>query len=571
MSTLKTKAVRYLAKHVEEVLANQNERGEFRPDAGTHAPFNTDYQQFAYYPLAWLYVFKHPENPWTGSARLLAAVERSLLNNVALQVENGDFYGSTHDHGPRPHANNWRSFTFLRTWELLRGQLDPRLEHACEAALRKALGSVVKSARQQAAEKGFAENHHVRNHPFWYFLAAHALGSAFGDADAVRWARETYERVCAAQHPAGVWFEHEGPVAVYHHVALSALSHYHALTGLQAARAALERSLNFCRLFTYPAGHPIETLDGRTRYTGYAMSILPAAWAHLPAGRAYLHFILDRLLEQPLGGGYQVHGGWLGLPFFTTFARDLPDEEPAPAPGLAPLAGDGVHAPEGLPVRLIRQGPWTVVLSGFTRPAMPENRWCLDYQAHCSVFHEKAGLIVGGGGGKRQAAWSLFNGGVRPLGLPCLAESGSAETRGPSGALLRLNYPGFTAQLEAQVNGDAVTLAAQVDRAAANAAPEPVYLQLPFPMKGDAFVVNGTGHKYEADLQHELMPEKLGASVGREGKFTLHGLEGAQALLHLLPFNTHWRNGWAHREKAMGIVAQPLAFGTPRILTVRVP
>ena len=104
-----------------------------------------------------------------------------------------------------------------------------------------------------------------------------------------------------------------------------------------------------------------------------------------------------------------THGGWLGLPFFTQFARDLalPQYTEAPAAAVPAIVGDGVHEVPALPVRVVRCGPWTVTLSGFTRPEQPKHRWELDYQAHVSIFHEHCGLIVGGGGGKRQAALSL--------------------------------------------------------------------------------------------------------------------------------------------------------------------
>ncbi|MBI3831878.1 MAG: hypothetical protein HY291_20315 [Planctomycetes bacterium] len=572
MPTLKDKAVRHLARHVEEMLSKQNEKGEFWPDAGFLAPYPTDYQQFAFYALAYLYTLDHAENPWKGNARLLQAVERSFRNNLALEDEHGGFLSSSHDQPfSTHHANNWRSFTWLRAWELLRGQIDPKLERACEDGLRRTLPCIWGEAKRQTQEKRFGENHNVRNHPVWYFLATYALGKQFGDQAAMAWAAETFERVCACQHPAGVWFEHDGPVVVYHHISMNGLSHFHALTQAASARAALERSLGFCRLFTYPSGHPVEILDGRTRYTGYVVSILPALWAQIPEGRALLHFLLDKLLEQPLGGGYQVHGGWLGLPFFTQFARDLPEDEPPPAPGVHALVGEGNHAPKDFPVRLIRKGPWTVALSGFTRPELPLQRWCLDYQTHCAIFHEKAGLIVGGGGGKRQAYWSLFSGGARPLGLPSLATEGTVEARGANAATLRLNYPGFRARLDAEVRADEVVLTARVDKPDSGAAaPSPVYLQLPFPMKGEAPVVDGRGGQYVADLQDEILPEALGGAIGRAGKFMLHGFDGARALLHMLPYNTHWRDGRAPREKAMGVVAQPLAYGVERTVTVRV-
>jgi hypothetical protein len=126
------------------------------------------------------------------------------------------------------------------------------------------------------------------------------------------------------------------------------------------------------------------------------------------------------LLQQPLGPGYQTHGGWLGLPFFTQFARDLPQKEPNEALPPPPVSED-IHEVTQMPVRQIRRGPWVVTLSGFTRPEAPKNRWELDYQAHVSIFHERAGLIVGGGGGKgKRRSHCSAAGASRSAGCPVL-------------------------------------------------------------------------------------------------------------------------------------------------------
>jgi hypothetical protein len=568
MPTLRDKAVRYLAKHVEEIISKQNDRGEFFPDAYFKQQWNTDYQQFAYYPLAYLYTLDHAENPWKGNARVFEAVRRSLENNVAILMPDGRTMYSSHDHTPGPHGNNWRNFTWLRTWELLRSALDPKLEQACRIGLERTLPSQVKTAEENINEKGFCQNHNVRNHPVWHLLATLALGRAFGKEKEAAWAAGELEKIAACQHPAGCWFEHNGPVSVYQHITVNGLGHYQALTGSEPMRAALHKALEFKRLFTYPNGHPVETVDGRTRYLGAVMSIPCATWAETAQGRATLHLLLDRLLEQPLGNGYTVHSGWLGLPFFTQFARDLPAAEPQEKLPAA-LPGDGVHQAPGLPVQVLRKGPWTVVLSAFTRPEAPQQRWMLDYQTHLSVFHEKSGLIIGGGGGKRQAHWSLFHGAHREFGLPTLATRGRVETTGPSAARMSLDYPGFSATVNAAIEDDAVNLGVNVERAGGSAA-GPVFLQLPFLLKGEGLVTTGTGTKHGLDIQDEILAKELGDSIGRENRFKISGLKDAHALLHILPYNTHWRDGRSAPEKAMGIVAQPLAFGTAHAVKVTV-
>ena len=43
-----------------------------------------------------------------------------------------------------------------------------------------------------------------------------------------------------------------------------------------------------------------------------------------------------------------------------------------------------------------REGPWFICLSGYTAP-VPQSRWIQDRQNLVSLYHDKAGLILGGG------------------------------------------------------------------------------------------------------------------------------------------------------------------------------
>jgi hypothetical protein len=55
----------------------------------------------------------------------------------------------------------------------------------------------------------------------------------------------------------------------------------------------------------------------------------------------------------------------------------------------------------------IRRGPWFVCLSAYSTP-VAESRWHQDRQNFVSIYHEKTGLILGGGNTKLQPAWSNF-------------------------------------------------------------------------------------------------------------------------------------------------------------------
>jgi hypothetical protein len=55
----------------------------------------------------------------------------------------------------------------------------------------------------------------------------------------------------------------------------------------------------------------------------------------------------------------------------------------------------------------LRQGPWFICLSAYTA-ALDRDRWHQDRQNLVSVWHEKVGLVLGGGNTKLQPAWSNF-------------------------------------------------------------------------------------------------------------------------------------------------------------------
>src|SRR5207237_6675847 len=54
-----------------------------------------------------------------------------------------------------------------------------------------------------------------------------------------------------------------------------------------------------------------------------------------------------------------------------------------------------------------RDGPWFACLSAY-HTSVSQSRWYPDRQNLLSVFHDKTGLIVGGGSTKLQPLWSTF-------------------------------------------------------------------------------------------------------------------------------------------------------------------
>jgi hypothetical protein len=81
-------------------------------------------------------------------------------------------------------------------------------------------------------------------------------------------------------------------------------------------------------------------------------------------------------------------------------------------PGLDrdPLDGDFDYVLGKDEAAVRRHGPWFLVLSAYTAPPATDGsrRWWMDRQNFVSVYHDKTGLILGGGNSKLQPSWSTF-------------------------------------------------------------------------------------------------------------------------------------------------------------------
>ena len=146
---LRTKSVHYLVSCVDELLSRQDEQGVFHPETILPVRYPADFQQFGYYPLALLFTLDHPENTYRGDERLLRAAARSCDHNVDIQAENGGYVSSAWDGGGsgKGSSNNWRTFSFFRTWEYLRDHIDSARASRWEAALERSVDLHFEAAR----------------------------------------------------------------------------------------------------------------------------------------------------------------------------------------------------------------------------------------------------------------------------------------------------------------------------------------------------------------------------------------------------------------------------------------
>ncbi|MFH1566653.1 MAG: hypothetical protein ABIL09_01545, partial [Gemmatimonadota bacterium] len=271
---------------------------------------------------------------------------------------------------------------WIRAYQLVREALDEATRRRWEAGLRLGYEGIARTCLER-----------LHNIPAHHAMGLYCAGQVFERADWREQAAAFMGRVAAAQSPNGWWAEHQGPVVAYNFVYSECLGIYHALSGDAAVLPALERAAVYHANLTYPDGSPVETVDGRNPYHPGRRLGNPG-FSHTPAGRGYL----KEQHAQHIAAGAEFGADYAASMLLHT------GRGPAQPTAAAQERHDWRMGAEAL-VR--RRRPWFLCLSAFIAP-IPENRWGQDRQSFASLFHDDAGLILGGGNTKLQPRWSTF-------------------------------------------------------------------------------------------------------------------------------------------------------------------
>ena len=235
----------------------------------------------------------------------------------------------------------------------------------------------------------------VHNIPTHHAMGLYIAGKVLDRPEWCQQAAEFMKKVVAAQSEGGYWSEGGGPVVLYDFVYVDALGTYYATSGDETVLAALEKAAAFHRHFAYPGGQNVETVDQRNPFHD-RVEAGNVGFTFTPVGRAFLnnqwsHLGLDNLAPDLIAS-------------LLVYGEEGPIEE-APSPDAEQafvLTEGGVDR-----AATVRRGPWFVCLSAYTTPIV-KSRWIQDRQNFVSIYHDKTGLILGGGNTKLQPAWSSF-------------------------------------------------------------------------------------------------------------------------------------------------------------------
>ncbi|MGH7144864.1 MAG: hypothetical protein ACREJ2_12165 [Planctomycetota bacterium] len=572
--SLRALAIQYVAKHLPRLIDAMDKHGWILSDHHFVDNVHTEYHQYGFFCFAELYTLKHPRNPYFQNPKLLKAALKAgdlaarETDDAGLTLFSSQGYSWSRSH------MGWRTYWLMQTYLRLKSHLGAERDRLWRAAIDKQLVGTLQSIEGRRKEAEYCRHGHVHNLYMWSTLCLHRARTDFGRADLGALADEIFRETAAAVRPAGCWSENGGPVAVYDHVTAAALSIYAEETQAPWARETLRKNLEFHLNTTYPDLCPVETFDGRVRYTHYPITILPPSWGTFPEGRGFVRALIRAALKTPFGGGDQPHGPWLGYPFMGEAIRFLPDDV-LPDETWKPQA---VYRMPEEPACVVRSEPWTFSAAAICVPPLPSQRWWLARQNLFSLFHPKHGLILGGGNSKELEFSTVVvhekDGAIRYV------PQESALTVAADGKAATLNLRYGRSRIEAQLAVVSVTQAELRFKLLEAGDAAVVYGQATFlPHMGDKLSWGRgssaklgdqrialsdyelTGKKAETDATHCQIGWKRIAVQLPEGSFVRWPLE---------PFNTHRvDNRYPPYKRVLGVEV-PLKTGETRTIRIDV-
>ena len=386
--------------------------------------------------IALLYTADSPANTMRGSKEVLALASRAgdaLLDDMDSE---GRFSGLKTDGSDWGRGYScWTAYYWLEAYVLLRDYLDPMRRRRWEKGLRL----THTGAARELEEKWKGRTHNIAT---WFAMSLVRAGQVFEVPEWIELGADKCRTTARHQHPDGYWPEGSGPTIGYNLTYVHSLGLYYRFTGDAKVLPALRRATRFHLDFTYPDGTRVETVDGRQRYlahdAGHAGKSAGTGWpgfAVTPEGRGLVAWCVERLRERWPDGGLS--------PGLASAWQHVPDDS-GKTPPQAKRRYLSVYPPKHPRTIVRRSGPWFVCLSGYLTPPRERKnytlkRWIMDRAQHLSIWHEKVGLVVGGGNSKNDPARSTF---IVWSGNRCFYVADSAELKASTkeGDAITLRY-----------------------------------------------------------------------------------------------------------------------------------
>ena len=344
-----------------------------------------------------LYSKSHPVNKHFGDQRMLELAKK-IGDFLVKEQEQGNY--------SKRGDSDWDTYMWLEAYRIL----EPKLGEERKQRWKKVLLEELQLLEPKLLKR---INYPWYNAPFiitspnHYSIYASALlvaGHVFHKPEWIEMSTKVLHRFCVKEQAAdGYWGEHSqaGPTTGYDFLTLTQIALYWEYSEDPAVLAALRRSTDFHKYFTYPDGTPVETINDRNRFWGVSM------WGHFgfsnfADGRRYAAFLTSNF---PYNGDLSSYGG--NMQSFGRIAQNVlyyHEGKTAPIPQDKPNYMYAMKIPAGIR----KTGPWVTTYSGIIAPEVSQNNFFLDRQANFSVFNEHTGLIISGANSKRQPELATF-------------------------------------------------------------------------------------------------------------------------------------------------------------------
>lgn len=510
------------------------------------------------YPLAAAWAIQSDSNPYYHDPKVLEAVMAGGDALIDDADANGQWEfrkkdGSTWGKIYMP----WTYSRWIRAFGLIREAMPPERRARWEKALLLGYSGIARTALG-----------HVHNIPTHHAMGLYHAGQLFERQEWCQQAKDFMAKVVAAQNPGGFWSEHHGPVVAYNFVYSEALGIYYALSGDRSVLPALERAARFHAAFTYPDGSIVETVDERNPYHG-GVHLGNVGFTFTSAGRGYL--ARQFALAAQKGRG----------PDADECASLLLYGEEGPAEPTAAEAQDHTFVLGNREALIRRKGPWFICLSAYHCP-VPENRWHQDRQNLVSIFHDRAGLIVGGGNTKLQPLWSNFTVGdtallhhqpgdpnpkfTPPPGLTHVPSAATLSDGDPPS--LRLEYNGEACRVAVEPVDDR-RIRLRLQATTRTGAPVQAHVTL-LPHLGQTVHTSSGIERKLSEEAFTLGPGDTGGWIAHAG-WRLSLPDGARVTWPVLPHNPYRKGGEAEVSEGRLVVSIPFATGREEaVLTLEV-
>ncbi len=488
------------------------------------------------YPLALLYKTPHPDNPYHADRKILEVVSKAGSAVRDWQYPDGQVEFIKID-GSKwgPTYMCWTQYHWLEAYRLVREDLDPAVRRRWEEGLTLAL---------DGSAKLIGKDYRVHNIPAWHGMTLVRAGQVFGRADWSKVGAEMIHRVAGAQTTHGYWDEHGGPTTGYNLVYIHAVGLYHAFTGDDSVLECLRRGLEFHLTFTYPDGSMVETVDGRVKYHAGAPDRCLTAWSPFPQGRRFVRFLAEQ--------GQRRGHAWGCTPALASAFEHFTDGPEA----AIPQDQESYERAMGDMARVVKRGKWFSCVSAITVEP-DDNRWGMDRQVFVSVYHDDAGLIIGGGNSKDQPAWSNF-----VIGDHYLPTGGRIVPGG-----VELDYQPAICSILVEHAGDETVLTLSADLPSGT---EDARCGLPVRIAPGQTLRSGDGRTLPTDGQRVKVSGPQAGWIGGNG-WRIDLPADARFEYPVSPFNPYAKDGAAPLDQAVGMVHAPLSPNSPgRVFRVHV-